>query len=189
MSAQPPLPRRRSIRLRSYDYRTAGAYFVTICVCNRRFMFAAVDDAQMILNRTGRVVQRLWFDSERIRPGIMLDEFIVMPNHIHGIVLLRILESERAHGCAPLRKKLARAPRSLGSFVAGFKATSTREINRLCGRTGAVWQRNYHEHVVRDDGELERIREYIRGNPSRWEFDRENPAARSRAGARAPWEV
>ncbi len=152
-------------------------------------MFGTVNDSRMILNRAGRVVQRLWLDSERIRPGIMLDEFIVMPNHIHGIVLLPELESERAHGCAPLRNNLARPARSLGSFIAGFKATSTREINRLLGRTGPVWQRNYYEHAVRDDGDLERIRQYIRGNPSRWEFDRENPDARCTAGVSAPWEV
>ncbi|MGH8598379.1 MAG: transposase [Gammaproteobacteria bacterium] len=187
MSAQPPA-RHRSNRLRTYDYRTAGAYFVTICASNRRFMFGAVADAQMTLNQTGTVVQRVWFDSERIRPGITLDEFIVMPNHIHSIVLLPNLGSKRAHGCAPLRKRLARAPRSLGSFIAGFNSTSTREVNRLLGRAGRLWQRNYYEHVVRHERDLERIRQYIREDPTRWEFDRENPNAPATTKVRAPWE-
>jgi REP element-mobilizing transposase RayT len=172
--------RRRSIRLKGYDYTQPGAYFVTLCTWNRECLFGQVVDGEMRLNNYERSVREEWFRSAEIRRGIELrpNEFIVMPNHIHGIVW--IVDDNRgttphveAHGRAPLR----RMPRSLGSFVAGFKSSVTKQINTLRQTPGTpVWQRNYYEHIIRDDRSLNRIRQYIANNPLQWELDRENPA-------------
>ena len=124
----------------------------------------------------GRIVRDEWWYTTKVRLGIDTDVFVVMPNHFHGIVW--ILDAgaaghdERAHGSAPLHRK----PKSLGSIVAGFKASVTRQINEMRGMPGTpVWQRNYYERVIRDENELLRIREYIVDNPRRWAEDEYNP--------------
>jgi REP element-mobilizing transposase RayT len=181
---------RRSIRLKGYDYSQAGAYFVTICTHKRDFLFGEVVDGEMRANEFGCVVSKEWFGSADIRAEIKLypDEFVVMPNHIHGIVW--ILDHVGAtgprvgaHGRAPLQ----RPPRSLGAFVAGFKSAVTKRINMMRGTPGAaVWQRGYYEHIIRDDESLNRIREYILQNPLRWHLDLENP---QRAGEDDLWRM
>jgi putative transposase len=104
-----------------------------------------------------------------------LDEFVVMPNHLHGIIFIEELDVG-ATGGSPFRSGPRR--RSLGSFVSGFKSATTKQINALRQTPGVlVWQRNYYEHVIRNEQSLDRIREYIANNPARWDFDRENPAA------------
>ena len=174
--------RRRSIRLRGYDYARAGAYFVTMVTHGRACLFGEVVDGEMRLNLFGRLVREEWFRSVEIRCEIRLHpaEFVVMPNHIHGIVWLT--DTVGAHGRAPLLRggPLRRAPRSLGSFVAGLKSSVTKRINTLQQAPGVpVWQRNYYEHVIRDEKSLRRVREYILNNPARWAFDEENPAVAS----------
>jgi len=188
---------RRSIRLKGYDYSQPGAYFVTICTHERARLFGRVVDEEMVLNAFGEIVWEEWFRSAEIRTEIELfaDEFVVMPNHIHGIVW--IVETDvgthgvgahgvvgatdvGAHGRAPLR----RPPRSLGAFIAGFKSAATKRINALRGTPGVpVWQRNYYEHIIRNPvrangrSPLHAIRRYIADNPLRWHLDRYNPAA------------
>lgn len=199
MPYHPMVHYRRSVRLRGYDYAQYGAYFVTICVCRRECLLGVVARDNVRLTTMGEIVRTEWLESEEIRPGLQVDAFIVMPNHFHGIVILpvgahssapfsveanhalgahsRALNlgadrTSRAHSSAPLR----RPPRSLGSFVAQFKAVTTRRINAARHTPGMpVWQRNYYEHIVRDEGELEAIRSYIADNPRRWAEDRENP--------------
>ncbi len=170
---------RRSIRLRGYDYTRPGAYFVTICTQHRVCLFGDVVDGEMQLNALGEIVWAEWFRSADIRAEIELhpNEFVVMPNHIHGIVWIvdNVGATGRAnvgpHGCAPLH----RPPRSLASFIAGFKSAVTKRINKMRGTPGMpVWQRNYYEHIIRNENALNRIREYIAMNPSRWMTDREN---------------
>jgi REP element-mobilizing transposase RayT len=172
--------RRRSIRLQHYDYSQAGAYFVTICVHARECLLGEIVDGAMILNDYGKIVEEEWLKSAEIRKEIELDEYIIMPNHLHGIVVINNEGSltVRAHGRAPLRSDppiLHREPRSLGSFIAGFKSITTKRIN-LSRRTPsfAVWQRNYYEHVVRDEIDPDRIREYVHHNPARWAEDENN---------------
>lgn len=176
---------RRSVRWLGFDYAAAGSYFLTICTVDRAFLFGEVVRGGMELNGYGRIVLEEWHRSLEIRPTIALAAVVVMPNHLHGIVtfdadgtssedaeLRQRSAGERAHGCAPLHRK----PRSLGSFVAGFKAASTKRINAERGLSGTpVWQRNYHDHVIRDDDAYARIYNYILTNPVRWELDRENP--------------
>ena len=171
--------RRRSPRLRDYDYTQPGAYFITICAKDRDCVFGHVMDGSMHLNKVAQIVQEEWLGTAFIRREIDLDEFILMPNHVHGIVVIKD-DAVGATGRSPLRAhsmpRSGPAPRSLGSFVAGFKAGSTKRINQHRETPGVpVWQRNYYEHVVRDEEDLRRIQKYIANNPLAWETDKENP--------------
>ncbi len=171
---------RRSIRLSGFDYSSPGAYFVTLCAYDRERIFGAVAGGEVRLSDYGRVAREEWLRSATVRPEIELDAFVIMPNHIHGVVIItgHRRDDKRgsgkgrvcvgAQGLAPLH----RPPRSLGSFVAGFKMAVTKRVNTARGRAGArVGQRNYYERVVRDDGELALARWYIRENPARWPED------------------
>jgi len=174
MKYDPNTHHRHSVRLPTYDYRQPGAYFVTLVTCHRQCLFGEIADGHVSLTDYGEVVEREWLRSTKIRCEIQLDAFVVMPNHIHGIVIMGAQTIVGAHGRAPLR--LHRSPRSLGSFVAGFKSAATRRINEARGTPGIpVWQRNYYEHVIRDEEELDRVRQYVTDNPECWEQDPENP--------------
>jgi putative transposase len=185
-----PPPRRRSIRLRNYNYTQAGAYFITICTRDRKCLWGNVVNGMIQLNASGRLVESVWLQTATVRPYIGLDAYIVMPNHFHAIFF--ILESpggpEATHRVAPTDKhavapgKAQRPtgpkPRSVGAVVAQFKSLVTKRINDTRqDRRGPIWQRNYYEHVIRDEESLDRIREYIATNPQRWDLDRENPQA------------
>lgn len=181
MAYDPVKHHRRSIRLSVYDYAQAGAYFVTIVTQGRARLFGEVRDGRVRLNDVGKIAEQEWLRSADVRREVDLDTFVIMRNHIHGVVVIRDVG---AHGRAPLPTR-QRQPRSLGSFIAGFKSAATKRINAHRGAPGErLWQRNYYEHVVRGDRELDAIREYIVGNPHRWPEDPENPdvvPARGRA--------
>ncbi len=164
---------RRSIRLKEYDYSHTGAYFVTICAYNGESLFGKIIDGKMQLNEFGWVINEEWLRSNNLRKEIELDEFVVMPNHLHGIVF--ITESNvGATGRSPLPK--GPKPKSIGAFIAGFKSAATKSINKIRATPGMpVWQRNYFEHIIRNEESLNRIREYILANPLTWRLDRENP--------------
>ena len=174
--------RRRSTRLKGYDYTQPGAYFVTFCSYQRDESFSKVVNGEVQLSSLGRIVREEWFRSAEIRKEIQLfeDEFVVMPNHGHGIV--RIIEIVRADGVRPNIERaqamrpnayLRRAPRSLGSFMAGFKASVTSRAKNELDMTG-IWQRNYYDHIIHNDRELNNIRWYIVNNPLNWQLDRDN---------------
>ena len=139
----------------------------------------------MKLNELGEIVQEEWEKTPSIRAEIKADEFVVMPNHFHAIVVIAdgIKSTDGAnvgaHGRAPLQKPgaLYRPPKSLGARVAGFKSAATKRINEHRDTPGApVWQRNYYEHVIRNESKLNDIRSYIQTNPAKWAEDQENPA-------------
>jgi REP element-mobilizing transposase RayT len=165
-------------------------YFVTVCAAERRSIFGEIRDGTMFLNRWGELVREEWLRTAEMRPDVELDEFVVMPNHFHGIIIFThvamvgdgsTLVPVGAHCVRPPSDSpatnsggarsapLQRAARSLGSVMAGFKAAVTRRIGQ------PVWQRNYFEHIIRHDHGLNRLRDYIIGNPSCWLADRENP--------------
>ena len=177
MNYDPNQHHRRSIRLPAYDYGQAGAYFVTIVAHRRECLFGEMIDGNVVMNGCGEAVEHEWLRSAEIRPGVQLDAFIVMPNHVHAIVIIRDQPVVGAHSCAPLHDApVRRSPRSLGSFVAGFKSAATKRINEIRHTPGLpVWQRNYYEHVIRNEEELNAIQQYIADNPLRWADDRENP--------------
>jgi REP element-mobilizing transposase RayT len=181
---------RRSIRLKDYDYSQAGAYFITICTYNKKCMFGKVLDQEMQLNEYGKVVTEEWLRTAEIRPNVELDEFIIMPNHIHGIVA--IIEScVGATGRSPKGEVPSPLPKgptssSIGAIMAGFKSAVTRRVNELRStRCEPVWQRNYYEHVIRNEHDLDEIREYIINNVLKWDLDSENPN-NFRATSRSP---
>jgi REP element-mobilizing transposase RayT len=167
---------RRSIRLRGHDYAQAGAYFVTICTHNHLCFLGSVADGEMHVNDVGRIVKDEWLRTGILRNHVRVlpQEFVVMPNHVHGIVWL--LERD-ASVEAPIADPAGPRRYSLGAILAGFKAASTRRANIQRATPGApFWQRSYHEHIIRTDESLDDIRRYIIENPARWAFDRENPS-------------
>lgn len=180
MAYNPEIHHRRSIRLRDYDYSVAGAYFVTICAFQRECLFGEVVDGEMRLNDAGLVVVNGWQSIPRHFPHATLDEFVVMPNHVHGVVFVNntvgaqfIAPNDQ---CTPIMQgAMNRAP-TLGAIVRAFKARCTHGINQICDNPGVlVWQRNYFERVIRDERELAAIRQYIVANPTKWIEDENHP--------------
>lgn len=172
----PDIHHRRSLRLRHYDYSQAGAYFITICTHNRECLFGNVESDTVLLNDVGRVVQGVWGVLPVNFPGVVLDAFVIMPNHIHGVI---VLNDAGAQFIAPDNNQGAinRTP-TLGEIIRAFKARCTHGINQLRStQEMPVWQRNFYEHVIRGESSLREIREYIANNPAQWAFDRENPGA------------
>ena len=175
MPYDPNKHHRRSIRLKGYDYTQAGAYFVTICTQGRECLFGQVVEGKMRVNPFGEIVVWAWNDLPNHNPHVELDAFVVMPNHVHGIVL--IVDDLVGAGSepAPTMAMVTTRRHGLPEIVRQFKTFSARRINALRGTPGAtVWQRNYYEHIIRNDHSLQRIREYITTNPLRWHLDREN---------------
>jgi REP element-mobilizing transposase RayT len=165
---------RRSIRLQEYDYAQAGGYFVTICTHAHKCVFGEIRASKMVLNDIGRIVDDEWRRSSDVRAEIMLDAFVIMPNHLHGIVFINE-HAKGSRGNLPPRTLRGTGNRSLSSFVSGFKAATTRRASAI--RSGVpLWQRNYYEHVVRDEQDLERIRQYVADNPARWGEDGYHPS-------------
>jgi putative transposase len=161
---------RRTLRLPKYDYSQAGAYFVTICVNQRERLLGDIVEGEMQLNDYGKTVRDCWHDLPHHYSGIELDAFVVMPNHMHGMIVLVGAGLPRPYG-DPIPPKQP----ALGQIVAYYKYQSTKAINLIRQAPGTrFWQRGYYEHIVRDDKSLDRIREYIVNNPRRWELDREN---------------
>ena len=193
---------RRSIRLKGYDYTQPGEYFVTICTHNRNCLFGQVVNGQVELNEYGQIVAAEWEKSPMIRRELELDVFVIMPNHLHGIVNIVGAIGVGAIGQSPLHQSSTgansysplspgAAPKSLGAFIIGFKSAVTKQINQWRGTPGLpVWQRNYYEHIIRSNRALEAIRHYIEQNPRRWELDRYNPSATDRDPQAAMlWEL
>lgn len=192
---EPRAPQRRSVRLAGYDYSQAGAYFVTICTQGRECVLGEVAEAEMRLNAWGEIVEACWEEIPRHLRHADLDAFAVMPNHLHGVIVL--LERDavaprpqlRARHAVPLRGRAevggqrleqfgAPVAGSLATVIRSFKSAVTRQVRSLRGAVGRpLWQRNYYEHIIRNEQDLEEIREYIAQNPGRWEEDENNPAA------------
>ena len=163
----PNIHHRRSIRLRGYDYSQPGWYFVTICTQNRIHLFGAIIDNEMVLNDTGKMVEQIWNDLPNHYAHVILNEFVVMPNHIHCII--ELADNPAPNGLpAPTRH-------GLPEIIRGFKTFSSRRINELRNRPGNKnWQRNYWEHIIHDENEYHQIIEYIRNNPQTWALDKLN---------------
>ncbi len=155
MKSGKPYRQRKSPRLSGYDYSQDGAYFVTICTYQGGHFFGPVVEGQMQLTPIGQVAERCWRAIPDHFPAVELDEFVVMPNHLHGILWLR------------------RSKAALGTIVGNFKAAVTRESRRdLDPELGRLWHRSYHDHIIRTEQDLMRIRKYIKHNPQRWQEDK-----------------
>jgi putative transposase len=180
------LHHRRSIRLYGYDYSSPSLYFVTVCVQKEELLFGNIVDGEMVLGQTGQVVRQVWESLPQRFSSVALDAFVVMPNHIHGIIEIvgAPLAPPGSH-----READPESQPTLGAIVRTFKSTSAISVNRLLNRSGRpLWQRNYYEHIVRDHDELAKIREYIAENPLWWAQDRENPERRGSNEMEVSWE-
>ncbi|MBI5409883.1 MAG: transposase [Nitrospirae bacterium] len=170
---------RRSIRLPNYDYSQEGAYFITICTWQRECQFGEIFGGEMKLNEYGQVVKDEWMNTINLRPNIGLDEYVIMPNHFHGILFINDrMDTIQCRGVSQYAPTNAfRSPsQTIGAIVRGFKSAATKQINFMRNTQGApVWQRNYYEHVVRNEKELRSIQEYIINNPLQWDLDENNP--------------
>jgi REP element-mobilizing transposase RayT len=208
MKYDPACHHRRSIRLKGYDYSRAGAYFITLCAQDRQCLFGEVLDGVMRLNDAGRMVVTEWERLPERFPNVVLDAFVVMPNHVHGIIVITDAIPVGA-GLVPAQNKRAttrvaptvgddrvttrvaptvgddrattRVAPTVGEIIGAYKSVTTVVYTRGVKQFGwpafrtRLWQRNYYEHIIRDDESLNRIREYITNNPMQWELDRENP--------------
>jgi putative transposase len=191
----PGYPVCRSVRLPGYDYASPGAYFVTVCTHRRACTVGIVDKGQVVLSPLGESVVAAWTALPVHFPGVVLDAFVVMPNHLHGIVIIMDPAAVNVAGisvagvgakhpaiadASPLHvphRALGTTSGSIPALIQNAKSVSARRVNQLRGTPGAlVWQRGYFEHIVRSHDELDRLRTYIEQNPLRWELDRENPA-------------
>jgi len=166
MRYDPDRHHRHSIRLRGYDYSRGGAYFITICIYDRECLLSEINEEKVILSEVGSTVEAIWCDLPKRFPFIVLDEYVLMPNHLHGIVCF--VDVDRLSNEASSKI-------TLGKVLRTFKSLSGIQANRLLERTEhPFWQRNYHDRIIRDDQELGKIRAYIRQNPQNWEIDTEN---------------
>ena len=187
---KPNLPRRKPTRLRDYDYSQPGAYFVTICVQYRKCLFGTIIDGQMKLNEIGEIVVECWNHIPQHFPSVELGDSIIMPNHIHGIITWNIVgaglprptdEKTPNPTIGPRSPRPPKNSSALGKIVAYFKYQSTRHINQHHNTPGTrIWQRNYHDHIIRDDPDLQRLRQYIQDNPMKWALDQLHPDNPSR---------
>lgn len=176
----PHIHHRRSIRLKGFDYSSAGGYFVTICIRNRECLLGEITTDGMRLSEYGLLVEEAWRDLPNHYRHVQLDEFVVMPNHVHGIILLVGDDDEHTVGAgfepAPTVPTGTHKRHPLSEIVRSLKTFSARRINAVRQMAGVpVWQRNYYEHIIRNERDLNRIRQYIIDNPAQWLYDRNNP--------------
>lgn len=161
---------RKPTRLRCYDYSCLGCYFVTICTQNQEQIFGVIKNNQMILNECGWIVDYWWTEISNHFNIVKIDKYIIMPNHLHGIINI-------VGARLPRPKQKGRGDRAptLGNIMAYFKYCSTKNINDLEGMPGRkIWQRNFHDHIIRNHKPLKAIRQYIVNNPKNWETDENN---------------
>jgi len=177
---------RKSTRLPGWDYTRPGRYFITICVKRKMCYFGNITNGKIEINKYGKVVEREWLAIENNRRNIKIDEYIVMPNHFHGIIIItrRIsqppsVESDvnyktRSGGVFRIRAN------SISSIIGLFKSDAKKKIEKVLKNEPLTspyfsWQRNYHDHIIRSEKELDTIRNYIRDNPNNWDDDEFNP--------------
>jgi len=150
---------RRSLRLHGYDYTRPGVYFVTICALSHQF--GQVRSAEMVLSAVGAIARECWEGIPIHFKHVRLDAYVIMPDHLHGIVIF----SDRPDRSAAVGHI---SPGALGAVVRSFKSAVARQVHALRGSRHAVWQRNYFDRIVRDQADLDTVRRYIRENPARW---------------------
>ena len=181
---------RRSIRLKGYDYSGEGLYSVTICTHDRECVLGEIKDGRMVLSRFGEIARRCWDEIPGHFGCVGLDEHVIMPNHMHGVILLRDISGRDEVTCRdevtsslqeydletkPQRLFTIQRP-TLGQIVAFYKYRSTKLINEMRNAPGTrFWQRNYYEHIIRNGNDLDRIRKYIMDNVAKWSEENDNP--------------
>jgi len=196
MKYNPLIHNRRSVRLSGYDYSKEGAYFITICADAGQYLFGDIVNEEMVLNKMGQIAYDELLKTPELRLYVSLDVFVIMPNHMHGIILLNYDTNGRGllHTPSPdvtptkninlVDEGVCNTPlqhwpppnfrspsKNIGAIVRGYKSTVTKQIN-LLDDIGTVWQRNYHEHIIRDEKSYQKISNYIISNPKNWKEDK-----------------
>jgi len=188
MAYDPQRHHRRSIRLRGHDYSQEGEYYVTLCVQDRQRAFGEIQNGRMLLSEIGNIASACWIEIPRHFPRVLLDEFVIMPDHMHGILILKECVPVGVQYIEPRQENIEPqqdqniflnqyqkiVPASLSSIVRCYKAA----VTRLCRREGISefrWQRNYYEHIIRDGNDYARVQKYIADNVNKWSEDKENP--------------
>jgi putative transposase len=169
--------RRNTNRIPQHNYSAPGYYFITICTKNRLELFGTVKNGQIVLNDLGNMVNTWWQKTFEKYQNLLNDVYIIMPNHIHGIINIVGAGSSRPGNNTnnKFNRRGDRAP-TIGQIIAYFKYQSTKQINILRNTPGLkIWQRNYYDHIIRNEKSLQKIREYIINNPTTWDKDIENP--------------
>jgi len=171
-----------STRLQHWDYSWPGLYYVTICTKNRRCNLAEVKNYNVYLSDIGKIVFECWLEIPKHFNKVELDDWIIMPNHLHGIILIKNNYNDFGSGnCRDARSRVSTAnrfgplqPKSLSAIIHAFKSSTKRSCNKN-DLADFQWQAGFYEHIVKDEGDLARIREYIAQNPNNWVSDRNNP--------------
>ena len=187
----PTIHHRRSIRLKGYDYSQAGLYFITICCQDRVCRLGKIENGVMICNELGEIAYREWMKTAELRPQIELDAFMVMPNHIHGILKINEMNMDTLHSpnntgdnmgdntgecnspnnTGECNSPLRSPSNTIGAIIRGYKSSVTKQFG-LMGFDEKLWQRNYYEHIIRDEQSYQIISEYIINNPKKWADDK-----------------
>ncbi len=182
----PTIHHRRSIRLKGYDYSQAGLYFITICCQDRVCRLGKIENGVMICNELGEIAYREWMKTAELRPQIELDAFMVMPNHIHGILKINEMDMDTLHSrnntgdntgdnmgdnMGECNSPLRSPSNTIGAIIRGYKSSVTKQFG-LMGFDEKLWQRNYYEHIIRDEQSYQIISEYIINNPKKWADDK-----------------
>jgi putative transposase len=202
MKYNPHIHNRRSVRLKNYDYSKKGAYFITICCKDRAHLFGEIINEEMILNANGNIAYNEWLKTTQIRGNVELDVFVIMPNHIHGIIIIKNQIVNIGRGvlhtpifCTPnsqtpnnimdvcnvkktdvCNTSLRSPSNTVGAIVRGYKSAVTKQINILSvgnyKQSAAIWQRSFHEHIIRNEESYQNISTYIINNLCKWDSDR-----------------
>ena len=184
----------KSARLTGYDYSQNGMYFVTICTKDREEFFGEIKNNSVVLNNIGKIVQEELLNTPIIRSNVILDDWVIMPNHLHFIIEIRNVETPRQgvetprqgvetprRGVSTIRDDKNKnggynpewKPNSLGSTINQFKSVCTKRIRKSCSHM-FFWQSRFYDHIIRNEKSLNKIKEYIENNPKMWEHDRNN---------------
>ncbi len=175
--------KRRSIRIKGYDYSATGMYFITICTWNHLHLFGEIQNDRMIIDKYGKIAEKEWFKTGELRNNIKLHEYIIMPNHFHGIIEIVNCHSLDCRGTARRALKDFRAStkeqfgkpssNTIPTIIRSFKGAVTKRIRELENNSGLnIWQKNYYEHIIRNEDSYLKISEYILTNPLKWRLDK-----------------
>ncbi len=166
------ITQRRSIRLQEYDYSEEGAYFISVCTYNRQCLFGEIERDEVTLNEFGKIAREEWVKTATLRPYVELSSMVIMPNHVHGIIVIHSRDTARR---VRIGERFGHPTQdSIPTIIRSYKAAVTKRINVIRGaQYGTVWQSRFYEHVIRDESELVKIGEYIETNPERWADDEE----------------
>lgn len=171
-----------SARLKDWNYSQSGAYYVTICTQNHKCYFGKIDEDKVELNQMGKTIKKYWLEISKHFSNVSLDEFVIMPNHLHGIIVidknnndyvetsnLGVSTNQNQGGVTHTKNPMGK--NNLGEIIRWFKGKTSFEIHQL-GFFSSIWQSRFYDHIIRNDEDLNRIREYIRNNPLKWSLDK-----------------